>query len=165
MSPQRTRLEVARARGLTRFVGRDANPAAGYENVRASLVAIACVDAEGKPLFKPTDVAALGISLFAMRLAQKPPTASKTFGYHRVEILAAESGKARCQIAAMRHLDGSAGIRRQPQRDHVGRIDVVLDEQYPDFVGVVLTGHLSRLQTSARKGTTLIRLAAGNRQS
>jgi len=36
-----------------------------------------------------TDVAALSISLFAMRLAQLPPTASKTFGYHRVEILAA----------------------------------------------------------------------------
>jgi len=36
-----------------------------------------------------TDVAALGLSLFAMRLAQLPPTASKTFGYHRGEILAA----------------------------------------------------------------------------
>ncbi len=35
------------------------------------------------------DVAALSISLFAMRLARLPPTASKTFGYHRVEILAA----------------------------------------------------------------------------
>jgi len=35
------------------------------------------------------DVAALGITLFALRLAQLPPTASKTFGYHRVEILAA----------------------------------------------------------------------------
>jgi cobalt-zinc-cadmium efflux system protein len=35
------------------------------------------------------DVAALGISLFAARLSQLPPTASKTFGYHRGEILAA----------------------------------------------------------------------------
>ena len=35
------------------------------------------------------DCAALGISLFALQLAQRPPTASKTFGYHRVEILAA----------------------------------------------------------------------------
>ncbi len=35
------------------------------------------------------DVAALSISVFAMRLARLPPTASKTFGYHRVEILAA----------------------------------------------------------------------------
>lgn len=36
-----------------------------------------------------TDVAALGLSLFAVRLAQLPPTARKTFGYHRGEILAA----------------------------------------------------------------------------
>jgi cobalt-zinc-cadmium efflux system protein len=35
------------------------------------------------------DVGALSISLFALRVAQRPPTASKTFGYHRVEILAA----------------------------------------------------------------------------
>lgn len=35
------------------------------------------------------DVAALGVSLFALYLSQRPPTASKTFGYHRVEILAA----------------------------------------------------------------------------
>jgi cobalt-zinc-cadmium efflux system protein len=35
------------------------------------------------------DVGALGISLFALQLSQRPPTASKTFGYHRVEILAA----------------------------------------------------------------------------
>ena len=36
-----------------------------------------------------SDVAALALSLFAIRLAQLPPTANKTFGYHRVEILAA----------------------------------------------------------------------------
>jgi len=35
------------------------------------------------------DVAALAVSLFAIRLAQLPPTNSKTFGYHRVEILVA----------------------------------------------------------------------------
>ncbi len=35
------------------------------------------------------DVGALGVSLFALRLAQLPPTSRKTFGYHRIEILAA----------------------------------------------------------------------------
>jgi cobalt-zinc-cadmium efflux system protein len=35
------------------------------------------------------DVAALGISLFAMRLSRRPATAAKSFGYHRAEILAA----------------------------------------------------------------------------
>lgn len=36
-----------------------------------------------------TDVAALGISLWAMRLAERPPTPELTYGYHRAEILAA----------------------------------------------------------------------------
>jgi cobalt-zinc-cadmium efflux system protein len=36
-----------------------------------------------------TDVAALGLSLFALWAAQKPPTAKRTYGYYRLEILAA----------------------------------------------------------------------------
>jgi cobalt-zinc-cadmium efflux system protein len=36
-----------------------------------------------------TDILALGLSVVAMRFAQKPPTASKTFGFYRLEILAA----------------------------------------------------------------------------
>ena len=36
-----------------------------------------------------TDVAALGLTLWAMRLSQKPPTAERTYGCHRAEILAA----------------------------------------------------------------------------
>jgi cobalt-zinc-cadmium efflux system protein len=36
-----------------------------------------------------TDMAALGLTWFAMAQAKKPPTAAKTFGYHRAGILAA----------------------------------------------------------------------------
>jgi len=35
-----------------------------------------------------TDILALSMSLFAMRFARKPPTASKTYGFYRLEILA-----------------------------------------------------------------------------
>ncbi len=35
------------------------------------------------------DALALGLSLFAMTLARRPATASKTYGYHRAEIMAA----------------------------------------------------------------------------
>ena len=35
------------------------------------------------------DALAIGLSLFAMTIARRPATATKTFGYHRVEILAA----------------------------------------------------------------------------
>jgi len=36
-----------------------------------------------------TDALALGLSLFAMNLARRPATATKTYGYHRAEIMAA----------------------------------------------------------------------------
>jgi cobalt-zinc-cadmium efflux system protein len=36
-----------------------------------------------------TDAGALGLSLLALRIGRLPPTATKTFGYHRFEILAA----------------------------------------------------------------------------
>ena len=36
-----------------------------------------------------TDVAGLGLALFAMKLAERPPTPERTYGYHRAEILAA----------------------------------------------------------------------------
>jgi cobalt-zinc-cadmium efflux system protein len=36
-----------------------------------------------------SDVAALGLSLFAIRIARRPPTPTRTWGYHRTEILAA----------------------------------------------------------------------------
>jgi cobalt-zinc-cadmium efflux system protein len=36
-----------------------------------------------------SDVGALGLSLFAMVMARRPPTAKRTYGYHRLEILAA----------------------------------------------------------------------------
>lgn len=36
-----------------------------------------------------SDVASLGLAVVAMRVAQRPPTSQRTFGYHRAEILAA----------------------------------------------------------------------------
>jgi cobalt-zinc-cadmium efflux system protein len=36
-----------------------------------------------------TDVVGLGLALFAMKVAERPPTEARTYGYHRVEILAA----------------------------------------------------------------------------
>jgi cobalt-zinc-cadmium efflux system protein len=36
-----------------------------------------------------SDVAALGLSVFAIRISQRPPTLTRTYGHHRTEILAA----------------------------------------------------------------------------
>ncbi|MGC8901580.1 MAG: cation diffusion facilitator family transporter, partial [bacterium] len=35
------------------------------------------------------DVFAIGLSLFALSMAKKPPNAKKTYGYHRMEVMAA----------------------------------------------------------------------------
>ena len=49
-----------------------------------------------------SDVAALALSLVAMRIAQRPPTPHRTYGYHRAEILAAlANGAALVAIAAL----------------------------------------------------------------
>jgi cobalt-zinc-cadmium efflux system protein len=49
-----------------------------------------------------SDVAALALSLVAMRIALRPPTPSRTYGYHRAEILAAlANGAALVAIAAL----------------------------------------------------------------
>ncbi len=49
-----------------------------------------------------TDVAALALSVFAMRLARRPPSTRRTFGYVRLEILAAlVNGAALLMIAGL----------------------------------------------------------------
>jgi cobalt-zinc-cadmium efflux system protein len=49
-----------------------------------------------------SDVAALALSLVAMRIAHRPPTPRRTYGYHRAEILAAlANGAALVAIAAL----------------------------------------------------------------
>ena len=48
-----------------------------------------------------SDVAALGLSLFAMTVARRPPDGKRTYGYARTEILAAlVNGAALLTIAA-----------------------------------------------------------------
>ncbi|HEY7215700.1 MAG TPA: cation diffusion facilitator family transporter [Thermoanaerobaculia bacterium] len=48
-----------------------------------------------------SDVAALGLSLFCMSMARRPPTSKRTYGYHRMEILAAlANGAALVGISA-----------------------------------------------------------------
>ena len=49
-----------------------------------------------------SDAAALGLSLVAVMLAQRPATAQRTYGYHRAEILAAlTNGAALLALAVL----------------------------------------------------------------
>ena len=64
-----------------------------------------------------TDVAVVGISLVAVRLVRRPPTAQRTFGYHRSTILAAQANAA--GILAVSILILAEGVRRLFQPHHV----------------------------------------------
>src|SRR5690606_34235037 len=48
-----------------------------------------------------SDVAALGLSLAALWIAERPPTAQRTFGYYRMEILAALVNAATLGVVAV----------------------------------------------------------------
>ena len=72
-----------------------------------------------------TDVAALVISLIAVRLARRPPTPSRSFGMHRSTILAAQANAA--GILAITALLAFEAIRRLSAPGHVeGGIVVIV---------------------------------------
>jgi cobalt-zinc-cadmium efflux system protein len=63
-----------------------------------------------------SDVAALGLSLLALLYTQKPPTVRRTFGYHRLEILAAlVNGLALWAIAAFILYDAYGRFAEAPE--------------------------------------------------
>ena len=65
-----------------------------------------------------TDVAAIALSLFAMRLAQRPPSSQRTFGYVRVEILAAlVNGATLLLIAGLIVMEASERLRSPVEID------------------------------------------------
>jgi len=72
-----------------------------------------------------TDVAAIMVSLFAVRLARRRATASRSFGYHRGTILAAQANAVSILIVCV--LVGVEGVRRlaDPQPVHGGLVLVV----------------------------------------
>ncbi len=62
-----------------------------------------------------TDALALGLSLFAMNLARRPATATKTFGYHRAEIMAAlVNGMVLVLVSAIIFYEASQRFAAEP---------------------------------------------------
>jgi len=62
-----------------------------------------------------SDVAALGLSVFALWFAQRPPTPEKTYGYRRIEILAALANGATLLVIALLIIWQAWARVRQPQ--------------------------------------------------
>lgn len=65
-----------------------------------------------------SDVAALGLSLFCMSMARRPPTSRRTYGYHRMEILAAlANGAALVAISFFVLIEAIQRFRRPTEID------------------------------------------------
>ena len=67
-----------------------------------------------------TDAGALGLSLFALWIAQRPPTAEKSFGYYRLEILAALFNGALLIAITVWIVVAALGRLHQPQQIRSG---------------------------------------------
>jgi cobalt-zinc-cadmium efflux system protein len=64
-----------------------------------------------------TDIAAVFVSLFAVRLARRSPTAQRSFGYHRSTILAAQANAAAILVVCV--VIVVEGVRRLQAPPHV----------------------------------------------
>lgn len=86
-----------------------------------------------------TDVAALGLALFAIKLAERPATAARTYGYYRVEILAAfVNSIALIGIAAYILYEASRRIAKPPEVDTGGMLAVASVGLLVNLGGIVL---------------------------
>ncbi len=85
-----------------------------------------------------TDVAALALALFALRVGEREPTPHKTYGYRRTEILAAlANGVALVVVCAMVAVDAIGRIASPPEVD--GGL----------MLGVAVAGLLANLASAA----------------
>lgn len=90
-----------------------------------------------------TDVAALGLSVFAMDLARRPPTTRRTYGYARLEILAALLNGATLLLIAGLILVEAWGRLQEPREiDGVLMLSVAALGLLVNVVGaILLRGH------------------------
>jgi cobalt-zinc-cadmium efflux system protein len=90
-----------------------------------------------------TDVAALGLSVFAMHLAKRPPTEKRTYGYARFEILAALlNGATLLVIAGLIMVEAWRRVREPVAIDGVVMLGVAAVGLAVNVAGaVLLRGH------------------------
>lgn len=94
-----------------------------------------------------TDVAALGISLFAMRIAARPSDARRSYGYHRFEILAAAINASALFVIAAYILYEAYQRFRNPPVVQSGAMLIVA------FVGLVVNIASMRILSGGSKGS------------
>lgn len=100
-----------------------------------------------------TDVAALGLGMFALRMASRPATERNTYGYHRAEILAALlNGVTLCLAVAWIFHEAYERLWQPPEVRSVGLIVVALG-------GLAVNIVCARLLAPHREGSLNLRAA------
>ena len=89
-----------------------------------------------------SDAAALGLSLFAMWIAQRPPTPRRTWGYHRTEILAAlANGAALVAISFWVVAEAVERFRNPPEVDAPVMVAIAVGGLVVNLIGLgILSG-------------------------
>jgi cobalt-zinc-cadmium efflux system protein len=86
-----------------------------------------------------SDAGSLALALFALVIAARPPTAQRTYGYHRVEILAALAhGGALIAIAAFVAVEALERLADPPQVSAPGMMAVAAGGLLVNLVGLAL---------------------------
>jgi cobalt-zinc-cadmium efflux system protein len=98
-----------------------------------------------------TDVLALGLSSIAMRFAQKPPTPSKTFGFYRLEILAAFlNGILLLGISIFIFYEAYQRLRQPEEIKGLYMMGVAVIGLLANGVGIVILGRSARKNLNIR---------------
>ena len=85
------------------------------------------------------DVLALGLSLFAMNLARRPSTLSRTFGYHRVEIMAAlANGSVLVLVSAFIFFEAANRFRSPPEVETPLMLTIAVIGLIANLAGIAL---------------------------
>ena len=89
-----------------------------------------------------SDVGALGLSLFCMVVARRPPTAKRTYGYHRMEILAAlANGATLVAISLFVLAEALQRLRRPPAVDAPVMMGIAVGGLLVNLAGLWILRH------------------------
>lgn len=98
-----------------------------------------------------SDVAALGLSLFAIWITERPPTAQRTYGYYRTEILAAlANGTALIAVALYIFVEAYHRLRQPPEVQGAAMLGIAVGGLGVNLAGLWILGGGSQESLNVR---------------
>jgi len=98
-----------------------------------------------------SDVAALGLALFAFWIAERPPSAKQTYGFYRAEILAAlANGAALVAISVYIFIEAYSRLREPPAVMGAGMLAIATGGLFVNLLQLWLLGHAKEYNLNVR---------------